>query len=94
MLRIAASSCAKHRVTKAAENPLLDVRNFHGKNNLQRESNSSLDLFANFLDLAKKWKLKEVISHLQYFFCAQTAESHNAFCPLLFGIAPKSNKKL
>jgi len=26
MLSIAASSCAKHRVTKSEENPLLDVR--------------------------------------------------------------------
>ena len=71
MISIAASSCAKHRVTKSAENPLLDVRNILSEYDLQRESNSNpeisgrnigIDLFANFLDQVrqsdKKWEVK------------------------------------
>jgi hypothetical protein len=43
----------------------------------------SLDLFANFLDQAKKWKNKKEKKNILFVLVF-----------LLFGIAPKSNKKV
>jgi hypothetical protein len=59
MLSRASSSCAKHLVSKAEENPLLEDWLRFIKPICKGNRIRSLDFFANFLDQAKKWKEKE-----------------------------------
>ena len=74
MLSIAASSCAKHRVTKSEENPLLEVKDDPSENDLQRESNSKSWSFCELFGSSQKVGEKKI----DFSKVSQTAKNFHA----------------